>query len=127
MNLFLDPDSKRAALAFNRMSKEDQSSTIWCQTVLEAQTTLWNYRKELVNVWLEHDLGETPYQNTGSEQSGMELVRYLENLHRWYPIEFSDFKKVKFVIHTWNEHAGPLMVNRLKDIGLDVELKPFGM
>jgi len=34
---------------------------------------------------------------------------------------------MEFVIHTWNDHAGPIMVERLRKIGLKVELKPFGM
>jgi hypothetical protein len=127
MILFLDPDAKRAVLAHQRMTDEDQSNTIWCKTVLEAQTTLWNYRHELTRVHLEHDLGEQPYANTRSEDCGMELVRYLENLSVHHGPEFQAYKKMKFVIHTWNDHAGPIMVERLRKIGLKVELKPFGM
>jgi len=108
------------------MSKEDKENTIWCKTFLEAQTTLWNYRRELTRVHLEHDLGDHPYQNTASEESGMELVRFLENIHKNYWPEFSEIK-AKFIIHTWNEHAGPIMVERLQRLGLDVEYKPFGM
>jgi hypothetical protein len=109
------------------MNEEDQGSTIWCKTVLEAQTTLWNYRDELTKVYLEHDLGDEPYMNTRSEESGMELVRYLENLYKHYQPEFQAFKKMKITIHTWNDHAGPIMTERLRKIGLDVELIPFGM
>jgi hypothetical protein len=124
--LFLDPSPQRAVLAFNRMTPEDSSKTIWCKTVLEAQTTLWNYRGELTRVHLEHDLGEQPYMNTASEESGMELVRYLERLAKHYSLEFSELK-AKFIVHTWNEHAGPIMVERLRNIGLGVLYKPFGM
>jgi hypothetical protein len=127
MILFLDPDPKRAVLAHQRMTDEDQSNTIWCKTVLEAQTTLWNYRHELTRVHLEHDLGEHPYANTRSEDCGMELVRYLERLSVHYDNEFPAYKKMEFIIHTWNDHAGPIMVERLRKIGLKVELKPFGM
>jgi hypothetical protein len=126
MILFLDPDPKRAVLAFQRMTPEDSNKTIWCKTVLEAQTTLWNYRGELTRVHLEHDLGEQAYMNTASEESGMELVRYLERLAKHSYPEFAEFK-AKFIVHTWNEHAGPIMVERLSNIGLDVEYKPFGM
>jgi hypothetical protein len=127
MILFLDPDTKRAALAFQRMNEEDQNNTIWCKTVEEAQTTLWNYRRELKSVFLEHDLGEVSFQNTRSEESGMELVRYLERLSVHHGDVFGDYKKMKFVVHTWNDHAGPIMVERLRKIGLSVELIPFGM
>ncbi len=125
MILFLDPDPKRAVLAFQRMTPEDRDKTIWCKTVLEAQTTLWNYRGELTRVHLEHDLGEQPYMNTASEESGMELVRFLEMTAKQYGPEFADFK-AKFIVHTWNEHAGPIMLKRLLNIGLKTEWIPFG-
>jgi hypothetical protein len=125
--LFLDPDPKRAVLAFQRMNEEDQKNTIWCKTYLEAQTTLWNYRDLLTRVHLEHDLGEHAYMNTRSEESGMEIVRYLEMLSKHYVPEFQAYKKIEFVVHTHNEHAGPIMVERLLKIGLNVKLVPFGM
>jgi hypothetical protein len=124
--LFLEPDPKRAVLAFQRMNKADQDSTVWCKTVLEAQTTLWNYRDELTKVYFEHDLGEEPYQNTRSEESGMELIRYLENLSKHYVPEFQAYKSMSFIVHTWNDHAGPIMTERLTKIGLNVKWIPFG-
>ncbi len=127
MILFLDPNPQRAVLAFNRMTPEDRENTIWCKTFLEAQTTLFNYRNELTRVHLEHDLGEQPYMNTASEESGMEVVRYLERLVKHSYPEFEPLLRVHFVIHTWNEHAGPLMVERLRKIGLGVDYTPFGM
>lgn len=127
MILFLDPDPQRAVLAHQRMSEEDQSKTIWCKTVLEAQTTLWNYRDELTRVHLEHDLAGQSYANTRREDCGMELVRYLENLNVHHGNVWPAFKKMKFIVHTWNDHAGPIMVERLRKIGLNVELVPFGM
>ncbi len=127
MILFLDPDPKRAVLAFQRMNEEDQSSTIWCKTVTEAQTTLWNYREELTEVYLEHDLGEHAYANTRSEESGMEIVRYLEKLSVHHDNVFGAYRKIRWTVHTWNDHAGPIMVERLRKIGLGVLYKPFGM
>ena len=127
MILFVDPDPKRAVLAFQRMTPEDRNNTIWAKTYLEAQTTIFNYRNELTRVHLEHDLGEQPFMNTASEESGMEIVRYLENLAKHSYPEFEPLMSVKWVIHTWNGHAGLIMVERLRNIGLDVEYKPFGM
>jgi hypothetical protein len=109
------------------MTPEDRENTIWCKTYLESQTTLWNYRNELTRVHLEHDLGEQPYMNTASEESGMEVVRYLERLAKHSYPEFAPLLGVHFVVHTWNEHAGPLMVERLRNIGLGVDYTPFGM
>jgi hypothetical protein len=57
----------------------------------------------------------------------MELVRYLERLSVHHGDVFPAYKKMEFIIHTWNDHAGPIMVERLRKIGLKVELKPFGM
>jgi hypothetical protein len=108
------------------MTPKDRENTIWCKTVLEAQTTLWNYRGELTRVHLEHDLGEHPYMNTASEESGMEIVRYLERIEKHSYPEFAEIR-ASFVVHTWNEHAGPIMVERLRNIGLGVLYKPFGM
>ncbi len=127
MILFLDPDPKRAVLAFQRMTPEDQGKTIWCKSYLEGQVTVWNYRDVLTHAHIEHDLGENAYMNTRSEESGMELVRYLENLNKHYVPEFQELKKIKWTIHTHNDHAGPIMFDRMEKIGLDVEWIPFGM
>ena len=126
MILFLDPDPKRAVLAFQRMNEEDRNDTIWAKTFLEAQTTIYNYRNELTRVHLEHDLGEHPYMNTASEESGMEIVRYLERLEKHSYPEFKPLLKVKFIVHSYNEHAAPIMIERMTNIGLDVEWVPFG-
>ncbi len=127
MILFLDPDPKRAVLAYQRMNEKDQSNTIWCKTFEEAQTTLYNYRTVLTEVRMEHDLNGTPYMNTRSEESGMEIVRYLERLSVHCGDTFGSYKKMKWIVHTWNSHAGPTMVERLRKIGLQVNWVPFGM
>jgi hypothetical protein len=57
----------------------------------------------------------------------MEVIRYLEKLKDNSPVLFKKFFETKFIIHTWNEHAGPIMFERLLKLGLDVELIPFGM
>jgi hypothetical protein len=127
MILFLDGEPNRAVLAFNRMNETDQGNTIWCRTVQEAVLTFWDYRHVLEKAFLEHDLGDVSYANTGSPECGMEIVRFLERKAKKEPEEFKHLRKVKIIVHTWNEHAGPIMVDRLRKIGLSVELKPFGM
>jgi hypothetical protein len=127
MILFLDGEPNRAVLAFNRMNEADQGNTIWCRTVQEAVLTFWDYRHVLEKAFLEHDLGDVSYANTGSPECGMEIVRFLEKKAKKEPEEFKHLRKVKITVHTWNEHAGPIMVDRLRKIGLSVELKPFGM
>lgn len=127
MILFLDKEPNRAVLAFNRMNKADRDSTIWCRTAEEAICTFWDYRHVLEKAFLEHDLGDMSYANTGSPESGMEIVRFLEKKAAKEPAEFEHLKKVRVIVHTWNEHAGPIMVGRLLKVGLNVEWKPFGM
>ncbi len=127
MILFLDDSAQRAVLAYNRMSEEDRSNTIWCTTAEETIITLWDYRDQLSRVHLDHDLGGQQYVNTKREDCGMEVIRFLEKIHRTKPDEFAKLKDTEFVVHSWNNHAGPQMVERLKKIGLDVKHIPFGM
>ena len=127
MILFMDDDPQRAVLAHERMPEADRPRTIWCMTAEEAIVTLWDYRDRLDAVHLDHDLGGRKDVHTGREDCGMEVVRYLEKMHHDTPEEFEKLQAAKFVIHSWNSHAGPIMVERLSKIGLDVEYKPFGM
>ena len=126
MILFLDPDPMRAVLAYQRMNEADQQNTIWCRTFEECQVTLYNYRDVLTEVHMEHDLGGTPYQNTRSEESGMEIVRYLERLSVHHDDLFPRYRSMKWVVHSYNEQASPIMIERLRKIGLKAEWIPFG-
>ena len=127
MILFLDDNPQRAVLAYNRMPEGDRSDTIWCTTAEETIITLWDYRDQLSRVHLDHDLGGQQYVNTKRDDCGMEVVRYLEKISRTKPDEFSKLKDTEFIVHTWNAHAGPIMVDRLKKLGLTVRYVPFGM
>ena len=127
MILFCDREPNRAVLAFNRMNKADQEHTIWCRTAEEAMCTFWDYRRVLEKAFLEHDLGDVSYSNTGSPECGMEIIRFLEKKAKKEPVEFEHLKKVKVVIHSYNEHASPIMIDRLKKIGIDAAWKPFGL
>jgi hypothetical protein len=109
------------------MTKTDREATIWCRTADEAVLTFWDYRHVLEKAFLEHDLGDMSYMNTGSPECGMEVIRFLEKKAAKEPTEFEHLKKVRVVVHTYNEHAGPIMVDRLKKIGIDADWKPFGL
>ena len=127
MILFLDDDPNRAALAYQRMTKDQKERTIWCKTVQETITTLWDYRNELELVMLDHDLNGETYVNIKRDDCGMEVVRFLERLSRREQKEFKKFREnVKFIIHSHNTYAGPRMVERLQAIGLVTVLHPFG-
>lgn len=127
MHLFLDDDPNRAAVAYQRMSKDEREQTIWCMTAEEAIITLRDYRDVLMSVSLDHDLNGETYMNVASPICGMEVVRWLENQAKNQPVEFEGFKKVQFTVHSWNEYAGPKMFKRLEQLGLKVNLRPFGV
>lgn len=116
--LFVDTP-ERAALMYQRMSKEDANSTIWAGSAEEAIDILTNYTERLEFVLLEHDL-EKPNMYSGSNKSGMEIVRHLET------VDPSFYNDCKFIVHTWNDKAGMTMCNRLKARGYNVSYRPFG-
>jgi hypothetical protein len=125
--LFLDDDPIRAVMAYERMSQEDRDKTIWCKTVQEAIQTLWDYRDVLTKVMMEHDLNGEDYVNIKRDDVGMEVVRFIENIYKSNMNEFLKFRKIKFVIHTWNSVAGIKMTQRLAALYLDAHYIPFGM
>jgi hypothetical protein len=125
MILFLDSDPNKAAIIYRRMTEQQRSNTIWCSTVKETILTLKDYKHRLKIISLEHDLNDELYMNTKREDCGMEVIRFFERLSKDEK-EFQSYKEIKFIIHTWNSHAGPRMEERLKKIGLNVILKPFG-
>ena len=127
MILFLDDNAQRAVLAYNRMSVEDRSNTIWCRTSKEAIQTVWDYRNVLTRVSLDHDLEGQQYMNTKREDSGMEVIRFLEKKARKEPEEFKKLEDTLFIIHSWNSHAAPIMRERLSNLGLNSVWIPYGM
>jgi hypothetical protein len=125
MILFLDGDPARAVLAYQRMTKQEKDSTIWCKTVEEAITTLKDYKNSLKVVALEHDL-DGEYMNIKREDCGMEVIRWLEKQAQDEK-DFEPFKNIKFIVHSWNTSAANKMRDRLHTIGLDVVYVPFGL
>jgi hypothetical protein len=118
--LFLDDDSHRAALMYQRMTPEDQSRTIWVTKAEEAIEVLTNYKSRLDRVYLDHDLGGETYVHSGREDCGMEVVRFLEKQN---PSDYT----CRFIVHSWNIDAAKKMTDRLDKVGYQVEMKPFGM
>ena len=118
--VFVDNDSQRAALQFQRMTPVDQSRTFWVKTVPEALDMLENYRERLDVVSMEYDLNDLEYNHPSREDCGLELVRWLERRSS------DSYSHVRFIIHTWNSSAGMKMANRLRAHGYNVILKPFG-
>lgn len=123
MILFLDNDSARAALMYGRMKPEDRDSTIWCRTAEEAIVTLKDYAGSLTSAYLDSSLAENEYSDIRSENSGMEVVRFLEKAPAQLKIAL---KSCELTVHTWDKVAGAKMFMRLFKAGYNVKYKPFG-
>jgi hypothetical protein len=118
--VFLDDDPARAALAFQRMTPPDQSRTFWVQNVEETISMLKEYRERLDIVSLGHDLGGQTYVYSARDDTGMEIVRWLEKQN---PV---DYTHVRFIVHSWNIPAAIVMTRRLRARGYRVIRAPFG-
>lgn len=116
--LFLDDSPERAALQYQRWPEEKRYRTIWAMTAEEAISVLNEY--DLDEAHLDHDLGGTQFQDSRSDNCGMEVVRWLENNLQ------SKHKTTLFIVHSWNLPAGARMVERLRELGLQVHQIPFG-
>lgn len=124
MILFLDDDHNRAALAHQRWSPERRNRTMWVSTAADTISVLEDYVDDLEEVHLDHDLGGERYVNSNREDTGMEVVRWLENLSN---SKLMKYMSVRFTVHTWNIPAGKEMMERLVYIGLNTKFIPFGM
>jgi len=122
VTLFLDDSHERAAVAYQRMSKDEANSTMWCRTAAEAISVLKDYSERLSKVYLDHDLGndgeELP-MHSGNDKSGMEVVRHLEDT------DPDLFKGCLFIVHSYNSYAAPRMVERLIYAGYKAVYRPF--
>ena len=117
--LFLDDNVSRAALFSNRSTGTDRARTIWARTAEEAIEALELHGPDFDMIHLDHDLGGTQFQDSRSEESGMQVVRFLEKT--------GTAKTAKIIIHSWNLPAGKRMVERLTDAGYRTQQRPFGM
>ena len=124
MILFLDDDRNRAALAYQRWPKEKVNNTMWVETAADAIEILKGYADCLEEAHLDHDLGGEHYVDSRREDTGMEVVRYLERISEE---ELKKFESTKFIVHSWNTYAGKHMAERLQKLGLSAIYRPFGL
>ncbi len=124
MILFLDDDHNRAALAYQRWPKEKVNKTMWVETAADTIEVLSGYTDSFEEIHLDHDLGGEHFVDTRREDTGMEVIRYLERIPG---VELKKFESTKFTVHSWNLYAGKQMTERLQRLGLDAIYKPFGM
>jgi hypothetical protein len=102
------------------MTENEQNRCFWVQNVAETLDMLENYRERLETVHLEHDLSEEGFMHPSSEESGTEIVRWLEKK------DPADYEQVAFIVNTWNGSAGKKMTDRLREAGYNVHYTPFG-
>ena len=124
--LWSDDDPARAVLAYQRMRPLDQERTIWCRNVQETISTLYDYREQLDIVSFGHDFEGLKFMNSKSDKSGMEIIRWLENLFVKEPGEFKLYENTKFIIHSWNVTQSLRMIDRMNKLKLNVKYTPFG-
>jgi hypothetical protein len=110
--LFLDDDPGRAA-AFLAA----HPAAVWVRT---AEQCLARLEEAWDEVHLDHDLGGEVLVDTGREDCGMAVVRWL------CLVPQAHLRDTRFVIHSHNVNAAWLMVKQLQAMGLDVRACPFG-
>lgn len=124
MILFLDDSPERSVKMYERMTEKDRNRTIWCKSSIEAIYTLKDYCDNLETLFLDHDLG-VEGQNFQSEESGMEVVRYLQKTPEVVSKLLNN--DCNIIVHSWNIPAARIMLERLIKLGFRVVHIPFGM
>jgi hypothetical protein len=71
-------------------------------------------------VWLDHDLNQETFVDSDRKDCGMEVVRYIvEN-------QPEHLRQTRFIIHSHNFDAAPLMVEALLSAGYDCIEQAYG-
>ncbi|KKM69853.1 hypothetical protein LCGC14_1446560 [marine sediment metagenome] len=113
MNIFfLDDSEERIEVAIKHFGDDDLFIE---RTASEAIDTL-----DRIGDWglvmLDHDLGGEVFVDSGREDCGMEVVRWIVR-HR------PNIERI--VVHSWNSPAAEGMVETLRVAGYHVAYKPF--
>lgn len=118
--LFLDDNTERLASAERFISKvmsvPKESEIGLTTTANDTIDAIQTYVPQIL--FLDHDLGGEVYVDSGREDCGMEVVRWLVG-------NFQENIKV-IIVHSWNTVAGEEMVKKLRDAGYsNVHYIPF--
>ena len=111
--LFLDDDPSRAEVFLAR-----HPDAVWVEDVPGCVARLADPWDE---VHLDHDLGGEVYVDSGREDCGMAVVRWLALEPRPH------LRKARFTVHSHNMMAALAMVQGIRALGLRVEARPFGL
>ena len=118
--LFLDDNTERLANAKkfinNVISLSSENEIVKTTNAEDTILKLEHYAFD--TVFLDHDLGGEVYVDSGREDCGMEVVR-------WLVANKQNNIKV-IIVHSWNTVAGAEMVKKLLDAGYtNVHYIPF--
>lgn len=112
--LFVDDRSKRIHYAFDVLGKK--YDVIIAANVPEALRLMSRHDFDYIS--LDHDLDGFDYNDPDRQDTGMEIVRYIEKTG-WPP----DKKKPVFIIHSSNSLAAHMMDVALIELGFDTMQK----
>ncbi len=119
MILFLDDDHNR--------TKKFKSSVPWAYTAETAQEMISLLKKCIENnevvemLFLDHDLGLRQFVDSSDPNTGMEVVRWLEEYQQYKAVPKID----QIIVHSCNPPASYAMEAALKNLGYEVVRIPF--
>jgi len=111
--LFLDDDPGRAEVFLAR-----HPDAVWVQ---DAPGCVARLAETWDEVHLDHDLGGEVYVDSGREDCGMAVVRWLALEPRPH------LRNARFTVHSHNMMAALAMIQGIRDLGFRVEARPFGL
>lgn len=122
--LFCDDDPLRAAKMYEWQTEAERHRTVWVKNVKEALRVLKDYTERLEQIHLDHDLDGPICLPSNSCLSGMEIVRFFDNL----PTHKRDmYKHIRITLHDHNRYAALEQLKRLQRLGFRVKYIPFGL
>jgi hypothetical protein len=116
--LFLDDDENRHKKFKRLCSATRIYHTKTARETIEKLQSLIAMDVELTEIWLDHDLGGETYADSGREDTGMEVVR-------WLCTNPKPELKCPIYVHSLNNVAAPNMVSNLLRAGYQSEWIPF--
>ena len=122
--LFCDDDPLRAAKMYEWQTESEKHRTIWVRSVKETLIVLRDCAGRVEQIHLDHDLDGPIPLPTNSPLSGMEIVRFFENLPK-HKIEL--YLMSRITLHDHNRYSAIEQQKRLKALGFKVKYIPFGM
>lgn len=114
--LFLDDDKVRCEWILKELSGSFYNLTI----VNDVKSCIQKLDNEQFDiVCLDHDLGGKVFVDSGEEETGMEVVRWIERRDGNIDVNL-------FIVHSWNGPAARDMNARLNESGYKSHSIPFG-